>query len=355
MNRTMNCSWFKPIRGSLIVGMLVPCLIGILFTGCTREADNVVAIVKGYLNSIARGDAQSALSLGSQDYTACPLLTNNVLSPSIAKAPLTVDDVELPVLFHDSATHAKKATVMAHYHLGTEAVAYAFTLTSTSAGWKMDKTYTKVQSPLGAGLRYDLGDGKSVSLTLNGSPISDPFSKMCLFPGVYDLASSNHMISVSGGRLTVTTLASESFTQAESTIVSVNLSTTAQKQIGTLAQATLDNCLTQHSLHTTCGVGEGRWHFDEDVIESTIVWSLEPKGMDMSRWEWRLFYGTAIPTGSQFQEDYLNYSLFMRGTAPDGKPFSMSYYPPAVCANISDPSNLRFEFGDDSSEPFPCA
>ena len=347
-----------------VAGLAVAFLVAAGLTACSSDADEASMVVSGYLAALARGDSTGALAFGEVGQPAGPLLTDAVLAASLAEAPLMVESVGKAQVAHDATRGYDTATVTARYAVGGHQVSCAFALTHRPDGWRMDRSYAHVEFLLGPAAStpgpgpssvsavnawlYGVGDENAVGLTLNGVPISDPKGGFSLFPGVYRLAVTNPLVTLTGGQFTVLTLDDQAFGDArpDSPDVRLELTAAAQQRIGALAQATLGRCLQEHSLHTSCGIGEGYGRYEGDVVESTLVWSVEPPGLDMTRWQWELDRGAAVPAGPAYQADHGTYSLLSRGTGPDGKAFSMSSYLQAVCARIADPNNITVTFSD---------
>ena len=101
----------------------------------------------------------------------------------------------------------------------------------------------------------DIADGARVGLTLNGAPFN-PQTRVALFPGVYQLEVSNPLVTLTGGRFTIPIPDDprDRFGRLPPNDTSIVLTQNAQQQIGAIAQTTMEQCLTEHALDTSCGL-----------------------------------------------------------------------------------------------------
>ena len=116
-------------------------LTGLLAVGlpaCTNDAADATAVVRSYLDALARGDANAALTFGATTPLASPMPTNQALTAAFTPTPIEDVDVGAAVVTGDTAQ------VVAHYTLGDQKASHTFTLTSQAGGWRIDRTYATV-------------------------------------------------------------------------------------------------------------------------------------------------------------------------------------------------------------------
>ena len=182
-------------------------------TACSANQNEPRAVVQGYLDALAKGDAQKALSYGNNYSTpsGAPLLTNEALAYSNAHAPLTATSVDAAQI---TESVMKTATVAAEYAFGVHQVSQTFTLTEIDGKWYLDHPFASIalQSPDFAGApggpptdsdwEWAAGDGQAVGLTLNGVPLSETVGVL-LLPGAYQLGVTNSLVAMTGGDFSV--------------------------------------------------------------------------------------------------------------------------------------------------------
>jgi len=337
----------------VIAGLTVVVLLGGGLTACADDAASATAVVEGYLAALARGDAVAALAFGDTDQASGPLLTNAALAEALAQAPLTVGFVGQAEVTDDSTLGYPTALVNAQYALGDQNVAYTFTLTRCPSGWRMDATYASVMFAASSSLSgqevnpwlFDIGDGSVLGVTVNGVPI-EARRGFDVFPGVYHLGVTNPLVTLTGGSFTVLTVRDQVDNYATRNLdVSFALTPAAQRHLGTIAQTTLDRCLTEHTLSTSCGINNRPVGGVGQVDDPSATWSVEPAGLDLTRWQWKLYQGSVIPTGSAYEADRRMYELVLKGTR-DERGFQRRYPLQSPCALIADPHNVTVVFYD---------
>lgn len=207
-------------------------------TTSAPSAPSAPDAVKGYLDALAAGDADAALSYAATLPADSSLLTGEVLAAGNAIAPIT--DVEV-----DPSTATGTADVRAHYTIGSEEVDADFGVVETTDGWKLSQVAAKVAV-----------DRFPAVATINGSTAAYS-ATLTLFPGSYRIAAGDSRYVVSGGDFVI-----ESLTDSPSVKVTAKLSSTGVAAVRSAAQKRLNACIKENKLHPSDGCGF--WILAED-------------------------------------------------------------------------------------------
>jgi len=129
--------------------------------------------VKGYLEALAAGDIDKAISYGPVGGGSHALLVPDALKASLAAAPITNINV--------TAADATASTIHASYQLGTQAVVSDFHVVKKDDGnWQLAASTTTV--------RLSAKRTDNVPLVINGQTIG-PVVELELVPGTYTMAT----------------------------------------------------------------------------------------------------------------------------------------------------------------------
>jgi len=236
------------------------------------EAKTAQNAVRGYLEALAAGHAQDALSFASKTPTDTTYLTDEVLAASNANGGGLTNIVVQPA----DNPKSSYAMVSASYNIGTQTVRTQYTATKNGNYYFLDNVVNDV------GL-YGISMS-GVDATLNGVPITT--DSVTVFPGTYNLAINNSLLTLTPTSFTVTDPMdfAGSFTD-----VKVELSADAPAKFAAAAKATLDACMAEKSLQTSCGL----WVNPPSVttvIESSIAWTFRDGSSSddfaAATWEW---------------------------------------------------------------------
>ena len=134
--------------------------------------------VKSYLEALAAGDAETALSFGETTPTDASLLTGAVLAQSNKLAPIT--DINVPDVNDEYAYK-----VDASYRLGKQEVNESFTVDKAGDRWKLTDTYTE--------LDLSTRQEKTVPMIING--VNAKAGTVRLFPGAYQFTTGSSYLT----------------------------------------------------------------------------------------------------------------------------------------------------------------
>jgi hypothetical protein len=130
--------------------------------------------VKGYLEALAAGQAERALSYGEKTPTDTTFLTDAVLAQSNQLAPIT--DINVPDVNNEYASQ-----VEASFQLGKQAVNENFSVTKEGDVWKLRETYRE--------LDVSVGRSRTVPMIVNG--VRAETTNLRLFPGAYQFTTGS--------------------------------------------------------------------------------------------------------------------------------------------------------------------
>ncbi|AXK76914.1 MULTISPECIES: DUF4878 domain-containing protein [Mycobacteriaceae] len=143
---------------------------------------------KAYLEALASGDAEAALSLGLNAPATTDLLTDDVLRQQIEKAPITA--ISVP---DGTAPMGDFAMVPVSAKFGDEVSSASLTMRKANGEWKVQNSAVKIDFSAVLGINKSLAD-----LTIFGTPATGP---VYVFPGWVDYGSSNANLSYKGPTL----------------------------------------------------------------------------------------------------------------------------------------------------------
>ena len=205
--------------------------------------------VKGYLEALAAGNIDKAISYGPVGGGSRALLTADALKASLAAAPITNINV--------TPADATASTIHASYQLGTQAVVSDFRVVKKDDGnWELAASTTTVRL---SATRTD-----NVPLVINGQTIG-PVVELELVPGTYSMTTGLPYLAYQATtKITVNDL---SYTKPISELP-IDVTAEGKDALIQAAQASLASCLDLQQLSPpNCPMIEPTLH---PVITSTI-------------------------------------------------------------------------------------
>lgn len=173
------------VVGSVVVVVAIVVGIVIAATGSRGKSDTPANAVRGYLDALARGNAEAALSYSSDQPASKDFLTDEILKKQIDKWPIS--DIRI---LDDNQT-ASMGTVHVAVKFGDQTSDETLFLEQKGGEWKLKQGVIKLD--LGSTRSYSQAASKTV--TLFGKPIGDD-SVVYVFPGWVDMANSNKNIAM---------------------------------------------------------------------------------------------------------------------------------------------------------------
>jgi len=233
------------VIGSIVGGLLVSLVIILATQGRFNSISGTITgaptgtpdeVVVGYLNALAHSDSQQALGFAKLRPTDQRMLTDEVLTASNKLAPLR------QITVHTTELTDYRAQVDAAYLIGDQKVAQSFTVYAVGTEWKLYDVARKV----------DLGQLKTGDLPLSLNGITIPAENVELFPGRYQVATTDERYLFTKD----TFLVSSPTVPPDLGEVQLGLSSSGVEQIAAAASSRLDGCLAAHELQPAgCGFG----------------------------------------------------------------------------------------------------
>lgn len=186
----------KKRRTPLIIGGAVLAVI-ILAAGATFAVTRLGGgsggglspseTVQAYLDALAAGDAEKALSFGKTQPASTELLTSDILKKQIEEAPIT----NIRILSNDEALeNIGMATVQVAANFGDAVSDTQLRLSKVEEEWKLETATVKIDPPNSVGG----DDDASKTLTVFDQPIEQ--NAIYVFPGYLEIGSSNKYLDV---------------------------------------------------------------------------------------------------------------------------------------------------------------
>jgi hypothetical protein len=213
-----------------------------------RPSDAVVA----YLQALATGDATTALSYAADPAPTGPLLTNEVLTQSLKRAPLT--DIDVPVVEDQNAK-----SVSARYTLDKSEVSESFDVVKVGHIWKISRAVKDLDIS-------SIVDG-SVPVKINGVKVSE--KSVAVLPGSY--AFTTGLSYVGYGSKNVV-LVKSPYVEADTYQIQSELTKAGKKAVISATKRSFNKCLQQHSLSpSNC---PQKFDSKYNYKKGTITWTL---------------------------------------------------------------------------------
>lgn len=224
----------------------------------TTAAATAADAVRGYLDSLAAGDADAALSYAVSQPPDDALLTDEVLAAGNADAPITGIEVE-------PSTAPGSASVSAHYSIGPNDIDEVFSVVDTPSGWKLTQVAAEITV-----------DRFPAIATINGAAVTLG-DTVTLFPGSYRAGTDDARYRISGGTFFV-----NSPSETGSLKVTATLSDSGVAAVHAAAQKRLSDCLKQNKAMPSDNCG-----FGINLVERTTGKTIKAKTI-----RWRVTSGT---------------------------------------------------------------
>ena len=293
-------------------------------------------VVKGYLAALARADAASALAYGCEPASS-PFLNDAVLAKSQQLAPLTVDSI----LTGSSNSDGRGQTTLlirAKVAFGDRPASLDFVLDKKSGQWCINGTTEQVYLNSSDCWLVSNSDTFKPVLPafLNGIPVTGAES-IDLFPGRYELTTSNKLVALSQNLFTVDSIG----TKSNITIhPALTLTEEAQRTFTSMAETALHNCLAEKTTQTSCGFGtlsQGDltdfYIYVQYIDMASLRWSIEGEAPDLTGWR--------ISRHEGFIDSTSTFRLALRLTASrlDGQADVWQIFHVVPAIDITDPDN----------------
>jgi hypothetical protein len=223
----------KPLYITLSVGaaliVVVAIILAITLTGGGGDGGSAADAVKGYLEALARGDAETALSYGVDQPASKDFLSSEVLKKQIAQWPIS----NIKILNDDSAAASigiGRVHVVANF--GDKNSDTTLEVKKDHGKWKLPAAALKLAPSPSAG-----DDAATKTMTFFGRTVGE--STIYVFPGWMDVGSTNQYLSVTTKPLLLDQLALGSAPWLRPTI---DLSDDGRQAVNAQLVAAFANC-----------------------------------------------------------------------------------------------------------------
>lgn len=218
----------------------------------TQQPRTAQGAVQGYLEALAAGDAEKALSFAQEQPSSTTFLTNDFLKASIEKAPITEINVS------EGTGSDSHTTVSATYRVGSKSVSEDFTAEKIGDEWKLDQVAATGTKPSSWG---------TLPVTINGMELKGDV--ITLFPGRYAVGLKNNFVGFANATLTV----DGPSTSIRPYNMTPTLNATGRQTIITQSRQLLTKCLSLKQMAPNgCGFAV-RMPAGVSAVPSTIRWS----------------------------------------------------------------------------------
>ena len=296
------------------------------------QAKTAQAAVRGYLQALAAGNSSDALSFSSTAPLDSTFLTDTVLAASLAINPITFQQAVRP----DLTTATDDIAVTADYQIGSQSVSTTY-LTTLQDGYYFIE---QVSAPVSLTGTYVPDIGMKLNGVSLGTGAVVPYVE--LFPGSYQLTIDNSMLTLTGGQFVVA-YPMDSPSLADTT---VGLAADTPGQLASAATSTLDGCMAEKSLTSSCGIGLPLIYSDgkiRDVDENSTQWAYITGSSDFSAAAFA--YDPQDEPAEATAPIDLKLRRTVAGAGDDERYyFYICYDVTSMSVNFSDPSNLNVSF-----------
>jgi len=275
--------------------------------------------VQGYLEALAAGDAEKALAFSASRPSDTTFLTDAVLAKSQALGAISDIQVTPPEPYYP---------VTATYSIGTQKVNAKYYVQE----YGKDYLIKDAAESINLTSAYKAGLGMHINgISLDGMQLDNVY----LFPGTYQITTTNPLVIVSPDTFVVESTKSYTSVHTDPT-----LSVDAQPILQKAAQDALDACLTEKALRTSCGFGMDGLRGNATPNLDTLAWSVTAGSSDLSQvsFQFATYNSTTAARGSL--------SLTIRADIQDtdGKAYYGNDYVYSVVVDFKDLNNLQVTF-----------
>ncbi|BBZ15181.1 DUF4878 domain-containing protein [Mycobacterium branderi] len=238
----------------MVVAVIAVRAIGLGIGGEGSPSDTV----KGYLEALSRGDADTALSYSNDQPASKEFLTDDVLKRQITKWPIT----NIRILNAADADHSFGfAEVHAVATFGDQTSDTTLSVKKVDGHWKLDSATIKLDLSNPGGM-----DNQALqTLTIFGRPAGQ--SAAYVFPGWVDLGSSNANLAVKSKPMLLDSLRSTGGLYLSD--VTFELSDAGKAAVMSALAKSLEGCTASPMLAPpNCPQND----YDPSIVDGTVVW-----------------------------------------------------------------------------------
>lgn len=218
-------------------------------------ASSPSAAVKGYLEALARGDAEAALSDGADQPASKELLTDDILKKQVEKMPIS----NVRILGDNASDASGMGQVHVTVSFGDQSSDSTLAVKKADGRWKLDAAAVRLDFT-----RFTATNQAMETLTAFGKPVGK--SVAYVFPGWIDWGSSNKNISAKGKPVLLESLASSA---GAAVLPTLSVSEAGRADIIAAVKQRLDTCAQSKSLMPEqCP----QKMFMPGIVDGTVAW-----------------------------------------------------------------------------------
>jgi len=255
----------RPLIITIVAGVAVLVVVGIVLaitltgSGGGPGAGSAGDTVKGYLEALAKGDAETALSYSDDQPASKEFLTDDILKQQIAKWPIT----NIRILNDDgSASSIGMAQVHVVANFGDKTSDATLQLKRTNNRWRLDSAALKLQPSPGIG-----SEAAAATMTFFGKPVE---GTTYVFPGWIDVGSSNPYVEVKAQPMLLDTLTSYTpWVQAD-----FSINDAGNKAVMDALADVYASCQKSNQLAPPPPCPEAIRNSDGSLVDGTISWGV---------------------------------------------------------------------------------
>jgi hypothetical protein len=242
--------------GAGVAVVLVVVIVGAIALvgrgGSSGGASDAGGAVQGYLEALAKGDAEAALSFGADQPASKEFLSDEILKQQIQEMPIS----NIRILGDDSQGAIGLGQVHVTANFGDQTSDTTFFMKKNGNQWRLDS----------AAARFDFSTQNYKALetvTAFGKPVGK--SVVYLFPGYVEWGSNNKNLAVEGKPVLLDSLTGYS----GANVPEVSLSDAGRSAIVANVKGLLDECARSRSLEPP---GCPQRVYDYGAVDGTVAW-----------------------------------------------------------------------------------
>lgn len=256
--RNRTALWVTIGAGTAVV--LVLAIVGsLLLFGGSGKKGSAGDMVTAYLEALAAGDAEAALSFSADEPASKELLTDEILQQQVEEMPIS----NIRILGDDSSAGAGVGTVHVTVNFGDRLSDTTLMVKYVDGEWKLDNAAVRMDNTSTGGGFV----GASSTLTAFGKPVGD--AVFYVFPGYIEWGTDNKNIEVTSGEpLLLDSLSVGSYGSLAG--VQYGLSDEGDEAVRTALGDAIDVCAQSTSMQPAdCP----QYIFQYDGIDGTVKWT----------------------------------------------------------------------------------
>jgi hypothetical protein len=245
--------------------VLIAVIVGVIIIfagggGESAKANKPADVVKGYLEALARGDAEAALGYAADTPGNKDFLTDDILKQQIAKWPIT----NIRILNDAGLGVGDLEFVHVAVNFGDQSADQNLNVKKDASGaWKLEHGAVKVE------FYSDMDQNAMKTATLFGKPINGA-KEVYVFPGWTDWGNSNPYLKQDPPKAPLLLGDLSSFSSSASMNFNFDISDQGKTAALDAVKAAIANCARSTSLRPpNCPQGVR----DPSLVDGTAVWT----------------------------------------------------------------------------------